>query len=172
VFHNPKTHSRRPGDTITESSLDVDQVPRSNSADSESDVSDETRSSIDDEDMYTVTSNPQVQHQTIFQPCLIHLCDLSPSCLDTVKRCKLNLIPILSICYRTGFRPQFEPSLDLATFSKSSTKDGSRTSLPVGTFSRPAPSRYFKAVQWRRSSESPITLKQCSGGGVVKALLL
>jgi hypothetical protein len=85
VFHNPKTHSKRPGDTITESSLDVDQVPRSNSADSESDVSDDTRSSIDDEDMYTVTSNPQVQHQTILQPCLIHLYDLSSSCLNIVK---------------------------------------------------------------------------------------
>jgi hypothetical protein len=68
VFHNPKTHSKRPGDTITESSLDVDQVPRSNSEDSESDVSDDTRSSVDDEDMYTVTSNPQVRRQLTSTP--------------------------------------------------------------------------------------------------------
>lgn len=66
VFHNPKSYSKRGNDTMTESSHDVDHVPRSHSADSESDVSDETRSSVDDDDMYTVTSNPQVQSLTIF----------------------------------------------------------------------------------------------------------
>lgn len=68
VFHNPKTFARRPGDTITDSSAEMDRSPGLNDPDSDSDQSDDTRSSIDDDDMYTVTSNPQVRSHSMLQP--------------------------------------------------------------------------------------------------------